>query len=79
MLLLFLVGATAAPQEVVVTGGKTWHSRELERYWDEVKVHRSAVELGRKGGLIGGHARAQAMTSKQRSVAASNAAKARWR
>lgn len=79
MFLFLFWGASAAPQEVVVTGGKTWHSRELERYWEEVKVHRSAVELGRQGGLKGGQARAAAMTPKQRSQAASIAARARWK
>jgi hypothetical protein len=38
----------------------------------------AAVELGRKGGLRGGKARAAAMTSNERSEAARHAAKARW-
>lgn len=38
-----------------------------------------AVELGRRGGLKGGKARAKKMTKKQRSEAARKAAKARWR
>ncbi len=38
----------------------------------------AAVELGRKGGLKGGRARAEKMTPRQRSEAASRAAKARW-
>lgn len=38
----------------------------------------AAVELGRKGGLKGGKARAAKMTSDQRKAAASKAAKARW-
>jgi hypothetical protein len=38
----------------------------------------AAVALGRKGGLKGGRARADAMTAKQRSAAAKKAAKARW-
>jgi len=37
-----------------------------------------AAELGRRGGLIGGKARAAKMTAKQRSAAAKKAAKARW-
>jgi len=37
-----------------------------------------AVELGRLGGLKGGKARAEALTQKQRSEIAKNAAKARW-
>jgi len=38
-----------------------------------------AVELGRRGGLKGGKARAENMTKKQRSEAARKAAKARWK
>ena len=38
----------------------------------------AAVELGRKGGLKGGKARAKALTAKQRSDIAKKAAKARW-
>jgi hypothetical protein len=38
----------------------------------------AAVALGRKGGLVGGKARAESMTKKQRSASAKKAAKARW-
>jgi hypothetical protein len=38
----------------------------------------AAVELGRRGGLKGGKARAANMTPEQRSEAARKAAKARW-
>lgn len=38
-----------------------------------------AVELGRRGGLKGGKARAKNMTKKQRSEAARKAANARWK
>jgi hypothetical protein len=38
----------------------------------------AAVELGRKGGLKGGKARAEGMTSEQRRQAAKRAANARW-
>jgi len=38
----------------------------------------AAVELGRKGGLKGGKARAESMTPEQRSEAAKRAARARW-
>ena len=37
-----------------------------------------AVELGRRGGLKGGKARADRMTPEQRSAAAKKAAAARW-
>jgi hypothetical protein len=38
----------------------------------------AAVELGRKGGLKGGKARAAKLTAEQRKAAARKAAKARW-
>ncbi len=38
----------------------------------------AAVELGRRGGLKGGKARAAKMTPEQRSEAARKAAEARW-
>lgn len=38
-----------------------------------------AVELGRRGGLKGGKARAKNMTKKQRTEAARKAALARWK
>jgi hypothetical protein len=38
----------------------------------------AAAELGRRGGLKGGKARAENMTARQRSIAARKAAKARW-
>ena len=39
----------------------------------------AAAELGRKGGLKGGKARAAGMTKKQRTAAAKNAAASRWK
>lgn len=38
----------------------------------------AAAALGRKGGLVGGKARAKALTAKRRSAIAKIAAKARW-
>ena len=38
----------------------------------------AAVELGRKGGLKGGKARAEKLSAKQRSDIAAKAAKTRW-
>ena len=38
----------------------------------------AAVELGRKGGLIGGHARAAALTPEMRKQIAQKAANKRW-
>ena len=39
----------------------------------------AAVALGRRGGLVGGPARAKAMTAAQRSASAQKAAQARWK
>jgi hypothetical protein len=39
----------------------------------------AAVELGRKGGLKGGKARATKMTAEERSESARKAAQARWK
>jgi len=39
----------------------------------------AAVELGRRGGLIGGKARAEALTRKERQAIAAKAALARWK
>lgn len=39
----------------------------------------AAVELGRRGGLMGGKARAEKLTPDQRAAAARLAAQARWR
>ncbi|HXP37833.1 MAG TPA: hypothetical protein VN817_08705 [Solirubrobacteraceae bacterium] len=44
----------------------------------ESEKNPAAVELGRKGGLKGGRARAEKMTAKQRSASARKAAAARW-
>ena len=40
--------------------------------------NQAAVELGRKGGLKGGRARAAALTPEERTRIAKNAAKRRW-
>jgi len=39
----------------------------------------AAVALGRKGGLVGGKARAKSMTKAQRVASAKKAAEARWK
>jgi hypothetical protein len=57
----------------LATGQPVGPPKEVEREKDP-----NAVALGRKGGLKGGAARANAMTPKQRSNAARKAAKARW-
>jgi hypothetical protein len=51
--------------------------RDRDRLPDQGK-NPAAVELGRKGGLKGGKARADSMTADQRKKAAKRAAEARW-
>lgn len=45
---------------------------------EDPNKNQAAVELGRKGGLKGGRARAAKMTPEQRAETARKAAKARW-
>jgi len=45
---------------------------------ERTPVQKYLAEIGRKGGLKGGKARAQSMSSKKRSDIAKRAAKARW-
>jgi hypothetical protein len=42
------------------------------------KKNAAAVALGRRGGKVGGPARAASMTPEERSESARNAVKARW-
>ena len=50
----------------------------VERVTEAPAKNPAAVELGRRGGLKGGKARAASMTPEQRSEAAKKAAAARW-
>lgn len=52
---------------------------EIEPPEPAPEKHAAAVELGRRGGLRGGKARAAKMTPEERSEAAKKAAAARWR
>lgn len=54
-------------------------SEEDSRPEDVVTKNPAAVELGRKGGLKGGKARAAKLTPEQRSEIAKIAASARWK
>ena len=47
------------------------------QYIDPIKA--AAAALGRKGGLIGGRARAESLSAKKRSSIAKKAANARWK
>ena len=60
----------------------------IDRATDEAEIVKKAVSegknpaavlLGRKGGLVGGRARAEKLTAKQRKDIATKAAKARWK
>jgi len=51
---------------------------QIERVDPDAGKDPAAVALGRKGGLKGGKARAKAMTAKERSESARQAAEARW-
>lgn len=53
--------------------------RFSKRRLSNKKVHDAAVELGRKGGLVGGNARANKLTSERRTEIARYAANVRWR
>jgi hypothetical protein len=55
----------------IATGGQPEHDPDAGKT-------PAAVELGRKGGLKGGKARAATMTPKRRAEIAKKAAKARW-
>lgn len=54
--------------------------RDHVRMHERSRIHKDphAVELGRRGGLRGGRARAQRLTSEERSAIASHAAQKRW-
>jgi hypothetical protein len=45
---------------------------------DDSGKNAAAVELGRRGGLVGGAARAKSLSAKRRSEIAQRAAKKRW-
>ena len=51
---------------------------KASNHHDDPTKDQSAVTLGRKGGLKGGHARANSLTPEQRKTIAQNAAKRRW-
>ena len=51
---------------------------QIEEKTDDGK-DAAAVSLGRKGGLVGGKARAESLTAKRRSEIAKKGAAARWK
>jgi hypothetical protein len=62
-----------AKRIVDISTGQTEDATPAERIKNP-----AAVELGRKGGLKGGKARAEKLSKKKRSEIAKKAAKARW-
>jgi hypothetical protein len=68
------INQLAAAITEIATGEPVGPEKEPEREKDP-----AAVALGRKGGLVGGRARAAKMTKKQRSESAKKAANARWK
>jgi hypothetical protein len=46
--------------------------------WSDEELSKLARELGRRGGLKGGRARAEKLTPEERKAIARKAAKARW-
>jgi hypothetical protein len=61
--------ATGQPEPVV----------DLETETPSESLRQAAAELGRRGGLKGGKARAASLTPEKRSEIAKKAARARWR
>lgn len=49
-----------------------------KKRFSKSKISQSASEIGRKGGLVGGHARAAALTPKETMTIARHAAYLRW-
>ncbi|MBS1911716.1 MAG: histone H1 [Bacteroidetes bacterium] len=64
-------GESLTPKKKAATGTKKTAKAAA-------KKNPAAVELGRKGGLVGGKRRLETMTPEQRSEVARKAAQARW-
>ena len=50
----------------------------VENEWSDEELRKLARELGRRGGLKGGRARAEKLTPEERKEIARKAAKSRW-
>lgn len=53
-------------------------TEEIDPIDERTPVQKYLAEIGRRGGLKGGKARAESMSGKRRSAIAKKAAKARW-
>lgn len=53
-------------------------SKKTKKATETEKLQSAAAQLGRKGGLKGGPARAKALSAMERSLIAKKAAQARW-
>jgi hypothetical protein len=62
---------------IVEKATQSKHSEEIDILSQE-QVRKFMREMGRRGGLKGGSARAASMNAQQRSESASKAARARW-
>lgn len=67
------------PRDLNKLAAEIVHEATSEEKPSESKKNAAAVELGRKGGLKGGPARAKKLSAKQRSEIAKKAAAARWK
>jgi hypothetical protein len=54
------------------------NTENVEMQSEEALIKAAAAALGRKGGLVGGKARAASLTPKRRTEIAKKAAAARW-
>ncbi len=67
------------PADVIGNAVKVMRIATGEETEELKPVNSAAVELGRRGGLKGGKARAEKLTADERRTIAANAASRRWR
>lgn len=68
----------AARLAAIATGREALNGKRPPRPKPPTKKNPHAVALGRKGGKVGGKARAKALTAEERHSIAVKAARARW-
>lgn len=61
-----------------VLAKQKFHDKKKRKYAAST-ISNAAYELGRMGGIVGGHARAAALSGERRSEIASHSANARWK
>jgi hypothetical protein len=72
-------GRSSKREETVQAARRVADIATGERPKIDPKISAAAAALGRRGGLKGGPARAQKLTSEQRTAIARKAAEARWK